>query len=296
MPERLQAAMALLERLREFPSLSLSAHQKAGSSGLISHETLGDEALNRFNLQAINKNHGRRSCNLAAWGQDLLEVVRAAEFEAANKDKREGFLSAAQEIIGERLRSITEQEPLTVKVRSRSVEDVIHEVLLQAERKRKTGDVAQYLVGAKLMLRFQRDIPVHAANKGDRKSAFDPDARLGDYHFGNAVIEVAVGPPDAKHLEQIADILAQSDSDAEVWLLTRSDRVNAWQNELRLTDGVEAKRVIVTSVEAFVGQNITELGEFKAKGKAEQLGRLFDLYNERWVAKVGSPGIRIVIK
>jgi hypothetical protein len=54
--------------------------------------------------------------------------------------------------------------------------------------------------------------------------------------------------------------------------------------------------VVVTSVEAFVGQNITELGEFSAKGKADRLRALFDLYNERWVARVGTPGIRIVAK
>jgi hypothetical protein len=54
--------------------------------------------------------------------------------------------------------------------------------------------------------------------------------------------------------------------------------------------------VVVTSVEAFVGQNITELAEFSTKGKATQFQALFDIYNTLWVEKVGTPGIRIVLK
>ena len=86
------------------------------------------------------------------------------------------------------------------------------------------------------------------------------------------------------------------DSDAEVWLLTRVDRVATWKNELSNSDGVDIRRVVVTSVEAFVGQNITELGEFSAAGKLSQLQALFDLYNTRWISQVGTPGIRIVMK
>jgi hypothetical protein len=63
----------------------------------------------------------------------------------------------------------------------------------------------------------------------------------------------------------------------------------------KATEVMEIKRVVITSVEAFVGQNITEMAGFSAKGKASQLATLFDLYNSRWVDKVGTPGIRIVI-
>jgi hypothetical protein len=166
--------------------------------------------------------------------------------------------------------------------------------LLQAEEKAKSGDVAQYLVGAKLALRFKRDIPIHPANKSDRKSFFDKGAKLGDFEIENAVIEVAIGLPDPKHLEQVAEIL--DNSDAEVWLLTRADRVGTWRSEIKGADDVDGKRIVVTSVEAFVGQNITELAEFSAKGKATQLASLFDLYNSKWVEQVGTPGIRIVVK
>lgn len=171
---------------------------------------------------------------------------------------------------------------------------IIHDVLKQAEEKGKSGDVAQYLVGAKLALRFKRDVPVFPANKADRKSRSDREARLGDFELENAVIEVAVGLPDDKHISQVGEALEVSD--AEVWLLTRADRVATWKNELSDSDGVDIRRVVVTSVEAFVGQNVTELGEFSAKGKLAQLQALFDLYNTRWISQVGTPGIRIVMK
>ena len=173
-------------------------------------------------------------------------------------------------------------------------EAVIHELLLQSDEKGQSGNVAQYLVGAKLELRFKREIVVCPANKSDRKSRFDEHAKLGDFEIENAVIEVAVGLPDEKHLEQVGEILETSD--AEVWLLTRADRVATWKSEIEGTNGMDRKRIVVTSVEAFVGQNITELAEFSTKGKATQLAALFDLYNSKWVKQVGTPGIRINLK
>ncbi len=292
-PARLQAALALLERLREFPSLGLTDHlSQSGSAGIKSHETYGEKAVRRLHLLAINKTHGRRSSNLPGWGRHLLDVVAAQGFASAEPEDRSALLDEAQNAFAAALRIIVEQDPLEARIRDRTAEAVIKEILFAAEEKGKSGDVAQYLVGAKLSLRLDRDIPVYPANKSDRTSYFDPAPRLGDFEVENAVIEVAVGLPDEKHLGQISQIL--EDTDAEVWLLTRSDRVVTWQTELRLQDATTSRRVVVTSVEGFVGQNITELGRFSSKGKAEQLRRLFELYNDRWITKVGTPGIRIV--
>jgi hypothetical protein len=293
-PARLQAALALLERLRDFPSLTLSDHRAQGSAGAKSHETYGKRVHERLKLQPINKNHGRRSSNLPEWGQDLLDAVAAAGFASSSPEERDRIISHAQARVAKPLRDIIEQEPLRARIKGRSAEAVIHDLLLQAEEKGKSGDVAQYLVGAKLSLRFKRQLPVYPANKSDRKSLFDKSAKHGDFEIENAVIEVAVGLPDDKHLEQVAEIL--ENSDAEFWLLTRADRVATWGSEIKGSDDIDGKRVVVTSVEAFVGQNITELAEFSTNGKATQLASLFDIYNSNWVKRVGTPGIRIVVK
>ena len=189
---RLQAAMALLERVRETPTLRLDAHKKPNSSGLDSHEKYGDRVHERLGLEAINKNHGRRSSNVGGWGQELLDRIRDAGFESASESDRTVLIESVQNKFGEILRSILEQEPLEARTKGRSAESVIREILRQAEAKGKSGEVAQYLVGAKLMLRLKREIPVVPANKGDRKSRSDIKARTGDFEIENATIEVAV--------------------------------------------------------------------------------------------------------
>lgn len=293
-PARLQAALALTERLRDVPSLAVGDHQYApGSASLQLHVTYGDRAHQRLKLSPVLQNHGGMSSNLPEWGQALLDAVATSGFSGVAPEVRSQIIDEAQAAIAAPLRRIIEC-PLEVRLRDRTAEAVVSELLRAAEEKGKSGDVAQYLVGAKLALRFNREIPVYPANKSDRTSHFDPDPRLGDFEIENAVIEVALGLPDDKHLQQIAEIL--ENSDAEVWLLTRADRVSTWQNEIKAKKSIKTNRVVVTSVEAFVGQNITELGEFSSKGKADRLRALFDLYNERWVAKVGTPGIRIVAK
>jgi hypothetical protein len=286
-PARLQAALLLLERLRDHPILVLDEHfSKPGSSGLTSHERYGNQAHQRFGLVPINKNHGRRSSSLRDWGQELLDSLRAAGFE--DEGQRTQLIDTAQQFFAAPLRAIINEEPLEARLKNRTAEAIIADLLKQAEEKGKTGDVAQYLVGAKLRLRFNRPFPAVRANLGNRRSRTDPHARLGDFSLEDGVIEVAVGLPDDAHLDQVTDILEESDN--EVWLLTRAERVDVWKSELAKLEPKESRRIVVTSVEAFVGQNITELGSFAAKQKAQKLRELFDIYNSEWITALNEPG------
>lgn len=292
----LQTALALLERLRESPILQLEFHLSEAGQSLASHETYGDKAHHRLGLEKINKNHGRRSSSIREWGQGLLDLLRKEKFEQLDDGGREAILDSVQVLIAEQLRGILNLEPLAVRVKGRSAEAIIADALGQADMKGRMAAVAQFLVGAKLQLRFpsKRDrIAVLPANKGDRKSRNDEQQRRGDFDLGEFVIEVTVAPPDTKHMEQVATIL--EDADAEVWLLVRGDRLQFWKSEIERSE-IDQRRVVVASIELFVGQNITELGDLSAKGKLEQLAELFRIYNDTWVAKLGSPGIRIVVK
>lgn len=296
-PARLQSALALLEKLRTQPNLDLESHLASkGSTGLESHETYGNQAHERLEIQAINKNHGRRSSSLQDWGQELLNLLGECGFGGATGAGRRKLIDLAQDQIAARLRAILNEDPIRVGPRGRAVEAVVADVLAQAEEKGKVGEVAQYLVGAKLALRLNLDMTVRAANKADRKSRVDTTARLGDFQVANTVIEVAVGMPDDAHLAKIVEAL--EDHDCEVWLLTRAERVGAWKTELGLCElsSRDLSRVVVASVESFVGQNVSEMGEFSTQGKFEQFENLIAIYNERWVATVGTPGIRIVVK
>jgi len=294
-PARLQTALALLEKLRDKPSLKLDEHLASkGSSGLESHETYGNRAHDRLGLEPINKNHGLRSSSLQDWGQELLDHLKAVGFESVAFDVQQKLLDTTQGLFAAQLQCILEQEPLEARVRSRSAETVVRELLAQAEEKGRMADVAQYLVGATLILRFDRDIPTHPVNKGDRKSFSDQEARKGDFEIGDLVIEVALGLPDEKHIAQVEAALEESDT--EVWLLTRGDRVATWRNELERCDGLDMRRVVVTSVEAFVGQNVAELAAFSASERLSQFAKLIHIYNNKSIDQVGTPGIRVVLK
>lgn len=292
-PARLQSMLALLESLREQPSLDLADHISGAGQSLKSHEPLAAQALKRLALTSLNKNSGRRSSNLHAWANPLLEIIASSGFSKATDQHRMELLDQAQQLIGAHLRLLIEEGPLRIKTQGKTAEAIIGELLKQADKKNKGGDVAQYLVGAKLSIRLQIDIPVHGANKGDRKSHADKAARLGDFEIGNSIIEVAIGIPDEKHLQQIEQIL--DSTDREVWLLTREDRVASWKNEVSNLFGKRVSRIVITSVESFVGQNITELAGFSANAKIERITELVDLYNHKWVDTVGSPSIRVYI-
>lgn len=295
-PARFQAALALLERLRDAPTLELEEHLSGAGQSLVSHETYGDRAHERFGLEKINKNHGRRSSSIRDWGQELLDLLKAEGYNEMDEESRSTLIEAAQGRFAASLRDILDVEPLVARVKARSAEAAIADVLDQAEAKGRAAAVAQYLVGAKLQLRFPKKrelIVLHGSNKGDRKSRGDEQQRRGDFDLGDLVIEVTVGAPDAKHVEQVATIL--EDADAEVWLVVRGDRQQFWKDEVERAE-IDQRRVVVASIELFVGQNVTELGGLSAKGKAEQLSELFRIYNDVWIAKLGSPGMRIVVK
>lgn len=115
-PGRLQAALALLERVRTHPVAVLGEHLATSRQSLISHETLGEEALARFNLPALNKNHGRRSSNIGEWGQQLLDLI---------KDGRTGKVSlrsveSIQASLAALLREVAEGEPMLARLHARS--------------------------------------------------------------------------------------------------------------------------------------------------------------------------------
>lgn len=285
---RLQAALALLERLRTHTSTRLDDHTTKGRASVISHETLAAQAMKRHALAAVNKNSGRRSSNLPDWGQPLLDLCRSLGFP---KDPANS-IDLLQREIASHLRKIFDEGAIEVQVHNRSAEAVIAEILDTADLRGRAGAVAQYLVGAKLKLRFPHiDIPIRQFNQRDTLQ------RPADYQISNAAIEVALGTPDPKHLDQIRSILDASPEN-EVWLLVRAQRLLSWSSEVSLAFASKSirQRVVVNSVESFVGQNITELSNFSSSERTPTLKKLFDCYNTHWVKALGPASIRIEVE
>jgi hypothetical protein len=292
-PARLQAALALLERLRREPVLDLAHHLTTSGQSLKSQETLALSALARFDLPLVNKTSGRRSSNLHDWAPELLGWLGGIGFGQAATASQEGMLDESQLILAKCLRQVLEVEPLKLRMDDRTAESAIGDVLDQAAQRGRVGEVAQYLVGAKLQLRFPEraaDIRVSGAFQGNRRSHADAEARLGDFEFSDCIFEVAAGRPDDPHLSQVAEALAGSKR--QVWLLVRAERLSAWRQEL-LAYGVDMRRVVVASIELFLGQNLSELGECSSAGTRTQMERLVEIYHKAWVRPLTVTGIDI---
>ena len=291
---RLQAALVLIERVRESRKLDFESHRDAGSNGLLRHEYYAKLALDRFKITGVNRNSGRRSNHSGAWGPPLLALLAQHGFSSMSIEKQDQMLDAVEERFAVHVREISETAPIEVRLDGQTAESVIRDILKQADCRGKSGDVAQYLVAAKLETRLRIDLPLNPVNKRDHKRFDDTGARTGDFEIQDATIEVAIGGPDAKHLLQIEETL--KGTDRQMWLLTRHEQVEKWRKALAALPDINKNRVVITSVESFVGQNIAEIGQFSAAHTAETFQNLFCRYNERWVAELGTPAMRIRIK
>ncbi len=146
----------------------------------------------------------------------------------------------------------------------------IHDILAAARQVGKEGQVAQYLVGAKLALRFP-DVAV----RNDLYSTSDLQSGLpGDFVLGSTVFHVTVSPMPAHYDKCRANVQAGYD----VYLLV-PDRltVGARQN----TEGLLPGRISVQSLEAFISQNLEELSHFARSERTDGFRALLQTYNSR---------------
>ncbi len=180
-----------------------------------------------------------------------------------------------------KLQNATVVQCLESELRRRSVEATLHDLLLAAGGLGCCAELARGLVCAVLAQIFKREI-------------FASSTLPEEFHVNDAVIKVVVDPLNHRHYEELKQRVASSKK--EVWLLTCNDLTIGWRDAVGGNTEIQRGRVVVRSIESFVGQNIMELAGFSAAGKVSQLKELFDLYNNRWIAKVGTPGIRVIVK
>jgi len=289
---RLLAALALLERQREHWSADLDDHMSgAGSTGLKSHERLGAAACQRLRIIPPKKTtHGRRSSDLRNWGPKLLRLLDGMGMSAMEPDARHLAIDAAQQPLGDAVRDLLEHQPMVVRSRNRSVAAIVGEIIELAEERDRSGEVSQYLVGAKLGVRLDVPITPIGANVADRRKWELSQERLGDFQIASTVVEVAMGRPDDKHIDQVAGILDATSY--EIWLIVRSDRREQWLKEL--ADGeVDLNRVVVIGLNEFIGQNVGEMGGLDRPATLERFRRVIADYNENWVKVLAHDGLRI---
>ena len=284
---RLVTLLALLERLKGSPVLSIDEHRAASGQQLVDHNHFVDQALARFGVQSPVQEKGRRSNNLQDWANPLFMWLADAGFKEGSVAENDELLYSAQAVVARRLTLINEDKPLIARYSMGNAVAVIGDILDQAQEKNRAKDVAEYLVGAKLELRLREGIV-------QPKNVNTPSlGQLADFRVGGAAIEVTtLKRPDPAHLNQIGEILR--DTGLLVWLLTRKRDRERWQKAVESLYRDQLGRLAVVDIETFVGQNITEIGFFDPEDTRAALTKLFERYTNHWLPPVGTGGLRIV--
>jgi hypothetical protein len=201
----------------------------------------------------------------------LLEVLKRLRLESESEAVRNKTLDEFQRLLVEKVQEYQSRKRLEITYNaSVTTWAAVHEVLKQAGQVGKAGPVAQYLVGAKLQLRFPN---VEIGN--DRYSAPDVQTgRQGDFQVQDTAFHVTVSPTQAVYQKCIQNIQAG----LRVYLLVPDSFVVGARQNAQTT---AADQIAVESIESFVANNVEELSQFAKNELVGGFRRLLQKYNER---------------
>jgi hypothetical protein len=202
---------------------------------------------------------------------DLLDAIREADIADVNAEERVHVLTAMQSFLVEKVREFHNRERLKPiwdpATRTRSF---VNQILTLAKETEKYGPVAQYLVGAKLQLRFPEiDVRNESYSAADRQGG-----QPGDFLIGDTAFHVTVAPT-LGHFEKCVRNLREG---RRTYFLVPEDVV---QGTRQSADLHAAGQIAVESIESFVSQNIDELSTFGRDALAAELRLLVETYNRR---------------
>lgn len=269
--------LVILENLREEFTFDVEAHKATGSDQLrhASRQNV-QKILARFGEERILlQEGGRTNRGLMKNLQPLLQALADAGMDQLSLESREAEIGNMQAVLADRARDIFNAEKISFDFKlGMTSREVVGAILASARKRLRTGEVAEYLVGAKLSLRFPAyDIRNSAASAADHQTA-----EHGDFQINDCVFHVSVAP-NRGHYDKCLSNLADG---LRVFLLVPDDMlVGARQNAQLDSEG----RISVESIESFVSQNIEELSDFAGKKVTHNIRRLLDRYNQR-VAEV----------
>lgn len=178
----------------------------------------------------------------------------------------------------ERVREFFAGKPFRIKLdASRSLRNVVCDVLQQAEERQKTapgvyyvGAVLQHLVGAKLDCALESGRLQH----NSFSTADEPGRRVGDFSLGDVAIHVTTAPSEAV-IERCRENLNEGYRPV---LVTTQRRLAA--AEVLAEDKGLGDRIDMFEIEQFVALNLYELGKFEAEGRRTAVADLVERYNQ----------------
>lgn len=269
----ISGALVVLEHLKDEFNLEIDAHTATGGSQV---KGASGEAVRRIlaefgETRPFVAEGGRTNRGLRGDIKSMLDAFRSMGLVNLRPEERLSILKNCQKFLVDKVREFHNRQRLKFTYdRNRSARLCIMDILSAARESGREGPVAQYLVGAKLKLRF----PEKEIENKSYSTADVQQNRPGDFLLGSSAIHVTVAPMPAvfgKCQRNIQDGLRACLLVPEK--LLQGARQNA---DLNVKGPVE-----VESIESFVAQNVLEISEFSNELVPKQFLRLLQIYNER---------------
>lgn len=269
------AALQVLERLKADYNLDTGYHlterkgQVSGISGASLARILEDFGEHRVFV----KEGGRTNRGVIGYIDSLLDGLRKAELGSTVIEERNEIITTLQEYLVKKVKDYHGQQRIKFEFDATKTSwQTISDLLTKARETQKDGPVAQYLVGAKLDLRFP-DIEI---GNESYSTADDQLARPGDFRVGDTAFHITVSPLQGL-FERCRQNIRQG---YRVYILVPNRRLQGTRDTIDDIDMLKGK-VAVESIETFVSQNLEELSDFKADHLMSGFRCLLEKYNER---------------
>lgn len=265
--------LVLIKNLRDNLSFDIDEHKASGSDQLKNASRRNvQRILERFGESRILlKEGGRTNRGLMRNLTPLLEALSETDIIHLSDEDKSAAFDDMQAFLSDRARDVFNAEKISFSYsQDIASREIVGKILDAAYERGKAGEVAEYLVGAKLALRFpDYDIRNSAASAAD-----DQTEEQGDFQINDCVFHVTVSPNSGHY-----DKCARNLSDGIRAFLLVPDRILAGtrQNADLQANG----RISVEAIESFVSQNIEELSDFAGSRVSENIRLLIQKYNAR---------------
>ena len=265
--------LVLIENLRDNLSFDIDEHKASGSDQLKSASLRNvQRILERFGESRILlKEGGRTNRGLMRNLTPLLKALSETDIRHMSDEDRSAAFDDMQAFLAERAKDVFNAEKISFSYsQDIASREIVGKILDAAYERGKAGEVAEYLVGAKLALRF----PNYAIRNSAASAADDQTAEQGDFQINDCVFHVSVSPNSGHY-----DKCARNLSDGFRTFLLVPDRIlaGARQNADLQANG----RISVEAIESLVSQNIEELSDFAGSRVSANIKLLIHMYNER---------------
>ena len=266
-------ALVVLDHLQSDFDLNIDAHTAKGGSQVRGASGAAVKGiLESFGeTRPFVREGGRTNRGLRGDINAMLKAIESVDLAAVPLRRRNTILRSLQQFLVERVREFHNLQRLEIIYDpAKSTWQSIHDLLRRAAEGGKDGPVAQYLVGAKLQLRF----PDLEISNESYSTADMQRGRPGDFRVGDTVFHVTVSPMTAVYEKCKRNL----DQGLKVYLLVPERLVAGTKQNAELQ---AAGRIVAQSLEGFVSQNIDELSRFSNSEVKKAFRQLLELYNTR---------------